>query len=152
MIIDTKKIEKALFTGKAPEVSKKFNIPAQSIRQYRANSDSGSYRDWKKMSLEKAEEMMEIIIEEEKEMYEELKNFIESDIAEKGLGHGNIEDFDTDKLLNGEVIKIKSDDFGPKHECVEVILSLDPIELDNVIDNYTTDFGEKEIEVYYIKA
>jgi hypothetical protein len=65
MIIDTKKIEQTLLEGKATEVSKRFNIPVQTIRQYRASNQSTSYRDWKKISLEKAEEIMTIILSEE---------------------------------------------------------------------------------------
>lgn len=86
------------------------------------------------------------------EQYNELKNFIEDDIAEKGFGHGDIENFDTEKLLSGEVIEVLSDDFGAKHTRVKVVLSRKDVEVKEVLDSYYTDFAGSEIHVYYIKV
>ncbi|MGX2944234.1 hypothetical protein [Enterococcus alishanensis] len=58
MIIDTDLIKKAIFDGSAVEAAELCNIPAQTIRQYRSNKQSNSYRDWEKISLIKAKEIM----------------------------------------------------------------------------------------------
>lgn len=86
------------------------------------------------------------------EQYEELKNFIEDDIAEKEFGHGNIEGFDAEKLLNGEMIEVLSDDFGAKHARVKVVLSTKDVEVKDALDSYYTDFAGFEIHVYYING
>lgn len=67
MIIDTRKIYDALMKGTSRSVAERFNIPAQTIRQYRAAKGSKSYRNWRLMRLEVAESMMEIINREEQE-------------------------------------------------------------------------------------
>lgn len=65
MIIDTEKIEKALFSGTAPSVAERFTLSLATVNQYRASKDAKAFRDWKKISLEKAEKIMEIINNEE---------------------------------------------------------------------------------------
>lgn len=82
--------------------------------------------------------------------YKKLKEFIEEDIAEKGIGHGEIADFDPQKLLNGETIMTTSAEFGPKHSKLKVAISRSDINFENAIDVYIADFGSKEVNVYYL--
>lgn len=67
MLIDTKKIEAYLKLGTAPSVANKFGLSLQTVKRYRSRKESSAYVDWKGMSLNTAERIMEIINEEEKE-------------------------------------------------------------------------------------
>lgn len=59
MIIDTKRIEHAIFKGTAKDAAEICNLPAQTIRQYRSSPESNSYRDWEKISLKKCIEIIQ---------------------------------------------------------------------------------------------
>lgn len=59
MIIDTKRIERAIFNGSAKDAAELCNLPAQTIRQYRSNPKSTAYRDWEKISLNKCMEIIQ---------------------------------------------------------------------------------------------
>lgn len=83
MMIDTNKIEEAiLHQGTAKNVAERFGMTSQTVAQYRADPASNSYRNWKKMPLEKLEEIMNILNKEEKEM--ESKRQFETDVEKYG--------------------------------------------------------------------
>ncbi|MDT2845556.1 hypothetical protein [Enterococcus thailandicus] len=90
----------------------------------------------------------ELVMEE----YESLKTFIENDYAEKDFGHGDLEEFDPEKIMNGETVEVLSDDFGSKHSRVKVIISSDDLKLNDTLDVYTVNFMDKEVYVYYVNA
>lgn len=90
----------------------------------------------------------ELVMEE----YESLKTFIENDYAEKDFGHGDLEEFDPEKIMNGETVEVLSDDFGSKHSRVKVVISFDDIKLNDTLDAYTVNFMDKEVYVYYVNA
>lgn len=83
MMIDTNRIKEAiLYQGTAKNVAERFGMTAQTVAQYRADPASNSYRNWKKMPLEKLEEIMSILNKEEKEM--ESKKQFEMDVEKYG--------------------------------------------------------------------
>ncbi|WP_430605711.1 hypothetical protein [Enterococcus sp. DIV0180] len=90
----------------------------------------------------------ELVMEE----YESLKTFIENDYAEKDFGHGDLEEFDPEKIMNGETVEVLSDDLGHKHSRVKVIISSDDLKLNDTLDVYTVNFMDKEVYVYYVNA
>ncbi|GMC01757.1 hypothetical protein [Enterococcus thailandicus] len=90
----------------------------------------------------------ELVMEE----YESLKTFIENDYAERDFGHGDLEEFDPEKIMNGETVEVLSDDFGHKHSRVKVIISSDDLKLNDTLDVYTVNFMDKEVYVYYVNA
>lgn len=90
----------------------------------------------------------ELVMEE----YESLKAFIENDYAERDFGHGDLEEFDPEKIMNGETVEVLSDDFGSKHSRVKVIISSDDLKLNDTLDVYTVNFMDKEVYVYYVNA
>ncbi|MDT2793495.1 hypothetical protein P7H53_02045 [Enterococcus thailandicus] len=90
----------------------------------------------------------ELVMEE----YESLKTFIENDYAEKNFGHGDLEEFDPEKIMNGETVEVLSDDLGHKHSRVKVIISSDDLKLNDTLDVYTVNFMDKEVYVYYVNA
>lgn len=90
----------------------------------------------------------ELVMEE----YESLKTFIENDYAEKDFAHGELEEFNAEKIMNGETVEVLSDDFGHKHSRVKVIISSDDLKLNDTIDVYTVNFMDKEVYVYYVNA
>lgn len=65
MIIDTQLIKEEIFKGTAPEASKRLGIPVKTINAYRAKESVKGYRNWKGLSIEKAEQIMQIINEKE---------------------------------------------------------------------------------------
>ncbi|WP_369118135.1 hypothetical protein [Enterococcus thailandicus] len=83
----------------------------------------------------------ELIMEE----YESLKTFIENDYAERNFGHGDLEEFDPEKIMNGETVEVLSED-----KQIKVIISLDEVKLDEVLDTYMLDFMNDEVYVYYV--
>ncbi|MDG3375088.1 hypothetical protein P5D95_26855, partial [Vibrio parahaemolyticus] len=83
----------------------------------------------------------ELIMEE----YESLKTLIENDYAEKGFGHGDLEEFEPEKIMNGETVEVLSED-----KQIKVIISLDEVKLDEVLDTYMLDFMNDEVYVYYV--
>lgn len=85
----------------------------------------------------------ELVMEE----YESLKTFIENDYAEKDFGHGELEEFDPEKIMNGETVEVLSED-----KQIKVIISLDEVKLDEVLDTYMLDFMNDEVYVYYVNA
>ncbi|MFZ4958265.1 hypothetical protein ACOYXX_13600, partial [Enterococcus thailandicus] len=90
----------------------------------------------------------ELIMEE----YESLKTFIENDYAERNFGHGDLEEFDPEKIMNGETVEVLSDDSGHKHSRIKVIISSDDLKLNDTLDVYTVNFMDKEVYVYYVNA
>ncbi|MFZ4908600.1 hypothetical protein ACOYX0_12975 [Enterococcus thailandicus] len=90
----------------------------------------------------------ELVMEE----YESLKTFIENDYAERNFGHGDLEEFDPEKIMNGETVEVLSDDFGSKHSRVKVIISSDELKLNDTLDVYTVNFMDKEVYVYYVNV
>jgi len=59
MIIDTNRIEQAIFNDSAKVAAEICKLPVQTIRQYRSNPKSSSYRDWEKISLKKSMEIIQ---------------------------------------------------------------------------------------------
>ena len=57
VIIDTERIKEAIFEGAAKDAADLCGLSVQTIRQYRSNKESNSFRDWEKISLKKAEEI-----------------------------------------------------------------------------------------------
>lgn len=90
----------------------------------------------------------ELVMEE----YESLKTFIENDYAERNFGHGDLEEFDPEKIMNGETVEVLSDDFGSEHSRVKVIISSDELKLNDTLDVYTVNFMDKEVYVYYVNV
>ena len=83
MMIDTNRIEDAILRqGTAKNVAERFGLTAQTVAQYRADPASNSYRNWKKMPLDKLEEIMNILNKEEKEM--KSKKQFEMDVEKYG--------------------------------------------------------------------
>lgn len=85
----------------------------------------------------------ELVMEE----YQTLKTFIENDYAEKGFGHGDLEEFDPEKIMNGETVEMLSGD-----KSIKVVISLDEVKLDEVLDTYMLDFMNDEVYVYYVNT
>lgn len=84
MMIDTNRIEDAvLFQGTAKSVAERFGMTAQTVAQYRADPASKSYRNWKKMPLEKLEEIMKVFAKEDEQAKEYAKYWIDYDISEE---------------------------------------------------------------------
>ncbi|MFB8468341.1 hypothetical protein [Enterococcus thailandicus] len=147
-IIDTNKIQ-ALFDSKisAYAIEKDTDIRRMTITNYRNGK-----ADILNMSLDKAIKLQEFWEELVMEEYESLKTFIENDYAEKDFGHGDLEEFDPEKIMNGETVEVLSDDFGHKHSRVKVIISSDDLKLNDTLDVYTVNFMDKEVYVYYVNA
>lgn len=64
MIIDTKKIKKAIFEGTAKEAAEITGIPQRRIEMYRSKETSTSFRDWQGMSLKTAIAIMDNLDDE----------------------------------------------------------------------------------------
>lgn len=54
MIIDTNKIEKALFTGMAKEAAERTGVPLRTVQKYRASKTASNWADWQGMSVRTA--------------------------------------------------------------------------------------------------
>ncbi|MDT2735307.1 hypothetical protein P7H24_12615 [Enterococcus thailandicus] len=147
-IIDTNKIQ-ALFDSKisAYAIEKDTDIRRMTITNYRNGK-----ADILNMSLDKAIKLQEFWEEYIMEEYETLKTFIENDYAEKDFGRGDLEEFNPEKIMNGETVEVLSDDFGPKRSRVKVVISLDEIKLNDTLDAYTVNFMDKEVYVYYVSV
>lgn len=83
MILDLEKIEQALLHQRtAQQTADRFGLSLPVVNQYRANPEAKAFRDWKKMNLETAMNIMAKITEEEKEM--ENKKRFEEDVEKFG--------------------------------------------------------------------
>ncbi|MEO1782231.1 hypothetical protein [Enterococcus diestrammenae] len=82
MVIDTKKIWKALNSGTAQAAADNLGLSLQTIKSYRSREGSSAFRDWRGMNLETAERIMRVINKEEKEMEKQLK--FEEDVEKYG--------------------------------------------------------------------
>lgn len=83
MIIDVEKIEHAILYEKtAQETANRFGLSVAVVNQYRANPEAKAFRDWQKMSLETAINIMSVIHEDEKEAEKKAK--FEEDVKKYG--------------------------------------------------------------------
>lgn len=57
MIIDTNRIERALFTGMAKEAAERTGVPLRTVQKYRARETASNYADWQGMSIRTALEI-----------------------------------------------------------------------------------------------
>ncbi|MBO0432820.1 hypothetical protein [Enterococcus sp. DIV0660C] len=147
-IIDTDSIQKLMDSNlSAYSIEKDTGVSRMTITNYRKGS-----ANILNMSLDKAIKLQEFWEEYIMEEYETLKTFIENDFAERDFGHGELEEFNPEKVMNGETVEMLSDDFGSKHSRVKVVISLDDIKLNDTLDVYTVNFMDKEVYVYYVDA
>ena len=142
-IIDTNKIQ-ALFDSKisAYGIEKDTDIRRMTITNYRNGK-----ADILNMSLDKAIKLQKFWEEYTMEEYESLKTFIENDYEERGFGHGDLEEFDLEKIMNGETVEVLSED-----KRIKVVILLDEVKLDEVLDTYMLNFMNDEVYVYYVNA
>lgn len=83
MIIDVEKIEHAILYEKtAQQTANRFGLSIAVVNQYRANPEAKAFRDWQKMSLETAINIMSVIHEEEEETAKKEK--FEEDVEKYG--------------------------------------------------------------------
>ena len=145
MIIDIKKIRKAIFEGTRSEASERTGLSLRTIDGYRSKETSKSYRDWQGISLKTALEIIKKLEEREmlKEELQEVLDFIEQDFGvllnNSKINDSQVAEFET----NG---KIKFECYHDKNKYA--IISKDEIELDGFKDHYQTG----EFEVYYFGA
>lgn len=141
--IDTNKIQ-ALFDSKvsAYAIEKNTDIRRTTITNYRNGK-----ADILNMSLDKAIKLQNFWEEYIMNEYQTLKTFIENDYSEKGFGHGDLEEFDAEKIMNGETVEALSED-----KRIKVVISLDKVKLDESLDTYMLDFMNDEVYVYYVNA
>ena len=145
MIIDIKKIRKAIFEGTRSEASERTGLSLRTIDGYRSKETSKSYRDWQGISLKTALEIIKKLEEREmlKEELQEVLDFIEQDFGvllnNSKINDSQVSEFET----NG---KIKFECYHDKNKYA--IVSKDEIELDGFKDHYQTG----EFEVYYFGA
>ena len=145
MIIDIKKIRKAIFEGTRSEASERTGLSLRTIDGYRSKETSKSYRDWQGISLKTALEIMKKLEEREmlKEELQEVLDFIEDDFGvllnDSKINDSQVSEFET----NG---KIKFECYHDKNKYA--IVSKVEIELDGFTDRYQTG----EFEVYYFGA
>lgn len=142
-IIDTNKIQ-ALFDSKvsAYAIEKDTDIRRMTITNYRNGK-----ADILNMSLDKAIKLQKFWEEYIMEEYESLKTFIENDYAEKDFAHGELEEFNAEKIMNGETVEVLSED-----KRIKVVISLDEVKLDEVLDTYMLNFMNDEVYVYYVSG
>ncbi|EOD7435737.1 hypothetical protein ACJQ40_000169 [Enterococcus faecium] len=140
-IVDTNKLQKLIDSNvPAYTIEKNSGVSRATIALYRKGTSNIL-----NTSLDKAIKLQKFWEEYTMNEYNELKNFIEDDLIEKGLGY-QLTDFDAEKLLDGEIVEAQTD----KH--TKVYMSLNEIDLGSFDDNYMADFCGKEIYVYYVAA
>ena len=145
MIIDIKKIRKAIFEGTRTEASVRTGLSLRTIDGYRSKETSKSCRDWQGISHKTALEIIKKLEEREmlKEELQEVLDFIEQDFGvllnNSKINDSQVSEFET----NG---KIKFECYYDKNKYA--IVSKDEIELDGFTDHYQTG----DFEVYYFGA
>lgn len=134
MIIDTEKIHHALKEGTAAATAEKFGMSVQTVKSYRSRETSSAYSDWRKMSIEKAEEIMKIINEEEKNMVKKYYAIFSGDVLD-------IENPDNINVNSLDLTTSLDRSFGSKKEAKEWIES---VLKENVWEHYAVLMTVKE--------
>ncbi|MFB8449871.1 hypothetical protein [Enterococcus thailandicus] len=147
-IIDTSSIQKLIDSNlSAYSIEKDTGVSRMTITNYRKGN-----ANILNMSLDKAIKLQEFWEEYIMEEYQSLKEFIEHDYQERGFGHGELEEFNPEKIMNGETVEVLSEDFGFRRSRVKVIISLDEFKSNDRLDAYTVNFMDKEIYICYADA